>query len=180
MPSLPLRPRSRRLRPAHGFTLIEVMVVLAIIGILTTVAMPQMQRFSLRAKRAERELIVRSIVRAVQQYRQADPRGITGMTLQQNPVLAATAGRADFNSKLVSGDSKTAGWDKLDFVPSAPLYLRYTGTATFPPEGGGSFTLLVDGDLDGDGLVSTARYDFTWLGEAWVQAGEPVLIGDDW
>ncbi len=176
---LPSRP-SRSARPARGFTLIEVMVVVAILGILATVALPQMQRFTLRTKRAERELMVRSIVRSVQQLRQQESRGITGMTLQQNPASAATTGRAVFNPKLASGDASTAGWDTLGFVPTSSLYLRYSGTATFPEGGGGSFTLLVDGDLDSDGQVSTARYDFTWQDDVWVQTSEPVLLGDDW
>ena len=40
-------------RRANGFTLIELMIVVAIIGILATVAVPSFSRYQNRARRAE-------------------------------------------------------------------------------------------------------------------------------
>lgn len=45
------RPYTLHLTP-HGFTIIELMIVMAIIGILLTIAQPQFQQYTTRAKEA--------------------------------------------------------------------------------------------------------------------------------
>jgi prepilin-type N-terminal cleavage/methylation domain-containing protein len=54
----------RRILPAtgkEGFTLTELMIVVAIISILTTIALPKFQAYSIRAKRTEVDLTFRTM-----------------------------------------------------------------------------------------------------------------------
>jgi prepilin-type N-terminal cleavage/methylation domain-containing protein len=52
----------------RGFTLIELMIAVAIIGILASVAIPNYQKFMLRAKTGERLVVMNRIKQQVQDY----------------------------------------------------------------------------------------------------------------
>lgn len=147
-----MRPSVVRRRP-RGFTLIEVMIATAIVGMLASIAIPSFQRLTLRAKAAERhELIVR-IKKAV-----ADLYSQKGSVAPVDGVLIG-----DFQPPEVGlGSTKrmpnwrTPGWEQV-FRTSEEIegstYYSYAFRAT---EGTTpTLTIVVVGDLDGDGLPST-------------------------
>lgn len=85
-----------------GFTLIELMIVVAVIAILASIAFPSYQEYILRAKRGDGKVALLSAVLAQEKYRAnhityasdlADL-GLDGTSPDGNYTIAITAGSA--------------------------------------------------------------------------------------
>ena len=147
-----------------GFTLIELMVVVVIIGLLAAVAIPAFNRAVRRSKTSEAVVNLRRIFDGAVTSYQAD--GVTrdgvveppkfplstpaspaeNSCCEQNPGAVRCTGGA--------GPFKHLSWHKLGFAISDPHFYWYT----FQSEGEGSgarFTARANGNLDCDGVYST-------------------------
>lgn len=84
-----------------GFTLIELMIVVAIIGILAAVALPAYQDYTIRAKISEAVIAASSPKSAMSEAFQTD--GTTGLTAAADAINSAPANTK--SSKYVQGYS---------------------------------------------------------------------------
>ncbi len=102
-------------RNDRGFTLIEVMIVVAIIGILAAIAIPRFERMQLRAKRAEVFANLKGIATAELAYYQ----------LYNSFVATAPSPTSVPIRQQVAFDYTQYGWDLLEWAPDGEVRCQY-------------------------------------------------------
>lgn len=140
------RPMPRPTSRPRGFTLIELMIVLTIIGLLVALALPELQAVSLRAKQAEREAMTASIIQALNGYAGTHEGRLPGgptPDLPRNPDHAPDGSRQTFHEEL-------GHWSALGLRPEGRLYYRYDVTSPVP----GTVVVAAQADLDSNGQVN--------------------------
>ncbi len=143
------RPGARH--PANrGFTLIELMVTVAIVGILSSIAIPQYGHFLLRAKRAELPLNLDG-VRAVEIGYHAEWDVFTSCALLPEELPGRT--QVDFGTSLYGN----LDWNHMGWTPDGKVYGQYETTASDEQGFEASFEANVYSDIDGDGNVANYR-----------------------
>ena len=131
---------------AHGFTLIELMIVVAIVAILTAIALPSYQSYLRRAARSAAQSFMLTVA-AKQEQILMDRRSYVAVTATANFPNAPTAANPGMNLTV---PTETAG--RYDFS----VLLTSAGTCPAPAQycvvATASGSQSVDGDL---GLTST-------------------------
>jgi type IV pilus assembly protein PilA len=142
-----------------GFTLIELMVVVAIIGILAAVAVPAFLRYVKRSKTSETATQLAAIYRGAIGYFQVE-RVERGGNLRPlaypssegpTPALLSIGGNKTLS---LPQDWDTPTWTALNFAVRDASYFAYQFVSA-GSHGASEFTARAHGDLDADGTFST-------------------------
>ena len=121
-----------KIRSRKGFTLIELMIVVVIIGILAALAIPRFMQATTRSKQSEAKLILKQIYVNERAYRQA-----SASNTYYNPPGPAS---------LASPKAFKEIW--IEIMP--PALYTYTIVAN-----GNTFTATATANIDADPTVDT-------------------------
>jgi type IV pilus assembly protein PilA len=164
---------AKMLKKKSGFTLIELMIVVAILGILAAVAVPAFLGYMRRAKTGEATLNIASMFKSAQSYYDiersnrdgANPEPRSKCVIDQAPAALSPANPGSVKQTFVQNPEFVA----MAFTIGEPVYMGYSFAVNPVPVGNGCvnseagesftagnvYTLFAQGDLDDDGINST-------------------------
>lgn len=159
----------------HGFTLIELMIVVAIIGILAVLAIVGVTRYLRNAKEAEARNTIGTVSKNAAEALEREKMAGTwvapgtsvassrGFCTTSNMVPPAVTPAGKYTSAAADWDQgkvPTVGWFCLKFQMSEPQYYSYLYTATSTGTTDKD-TIDIDafGDLDGNTKTSRFRME---------------------
>jgi len=158
----------------QGFTLVELMIVVAIIGVLAVLAIYGVRKYIANSKTAEARNMLGQIGKDAATHYEKEGMNPTvlapGTSTAVLRALCGTDGNAvpggvgsvagkkyqSAVSEWNGGMNDAIGWYCMKFEIDQPQYYMYSymssGTTGVS---GGTFTATANGDLNGDGLLST-------------------------
>ena len=176
----------RAARDARGFTLVELMIVVAIIGVLAALAIYGVSRYLKHSKTAEANRSLGTMENGSKAKFQLDTdQSGSGVgpfvhvfcdTAPMTPATVPAGAKVAVTSGAGTGYN-AGGWPCLKFIMTDPQFYAYTYTSTGTSGASGTganYTAMANGDLDGNGVLST--FQLMGAGDSTGEAKRTSLI----
>ncbi|HJT19326.1 MAG TPA: prepilin-type N-terminal cleavage/methylation domain-containing protein [Nitrospira sp.] len=110
----------KQLKGQKGFTLIELMIVVAIIGILAAIAIPNFLRYQAKSRQSEARTNLGAVFVSETAY--LGEQGRYGSFSETGYALAGTTNRYTYRSPAIGGNAASSGAAGTDYFPcGAPV-----------------------------------------------------------
>jgi len=124
-----------------GFTLVEIMIVIAIIAILAAIAIPNYKNYQMKAKTSEVKSNLGAIKTSQETY-----------SSEKNTYILCTPSPPNVPGTVKVPWIASAGFTSIGFEPIGDVYYSYEIiSAAAPASIATSFIASAEGDLDGNG-----------------------------
>ena len=172
----------------RGFTLVELMIVVAIIGILAAVAIPAFMKYIRRSKTTEAAMNVRKMFDSTVTYHEAEHADINGNILNRafpstqanTPAQNSCCGAVGQKCQPVPSLWQNDNWQALNFSVDDPHYYWYSTQATgLGNLVGHTYHLNAQGNLNCDAKFSLYRRSATVDSQFAIKGGSGLFVLSD-
>lgn len=164
----------KKLKKSRGFTLVELMIVVVIIGILASLAIYGVNKYIASSKSAEARMGIGAISKGAMTAFEGEAmqgsllsiggtvgssRGLCAQSTISSAGVPAAIPRG-VKIQLATEDWQEpptetgVGWACLKFSMTGPQYYQYQYLSTGGSSDGSNYTAQANGDLDGDNVAS--------------------------
>jgi type IV pilus assembly protein PilA len=155
------------MRQSRGFTLIELMIVVAIIGVLAAVAIPSFVKYMRRSKTSEAMMNLRKMYDGAVAYYVGEHADALGSIQSRQfptsapttPTLTQLTAQNGKKFQTQPADWKIGGWAALDFMVTDPQYYGYTFVSNGQTFTSAQASMIAQGDLNANGVYSWFERD---------------------